>query len=183
MDTAKMKPKPAEHKKSFKFAPSSLKFLLSTNTRKQSSSLILFVFAIIIVNLCPLQPDLEPEVTCALLERSHEADIDTQQHCPKQGETFLSAWSRSIKQLSETEASTYGHYLKRCLEFIKLMFTNPMRLNRRTMRYTLADARVLGKMAKMWYIKKKIKKLSKKLKKHTIAVPVFTAIPIYEHSY
>lgn len=45
------------------------------------------------------------------------------------------------------------------------------------------EAKMLVKMAKMIYIKKKIKKLNKKLKKHTIAVPVITAIPIYEHSY
>ena len=46
-----------------------------------------------------------------------------------------------------------------------------------------ADAKVLGKMAKVWYIKKKLKKVAKKLKKKTIALPVITAIPIYEHSY
>lgn len=48
---------------------------------------------------------------------------------------------------------------------------------------TTVNAKVLGKMAKVWYIKKKLKKMAKKIKKHTIAVPVFTAIPIYEHSY
>lgn len=74
-------------------------------------------------------------------------------------------------------------YFESSLQFVRLMFRNPMRMEARATRYTLAEARVLGKMAKVWYIKKKIKKLGKKLKKHTIAVPMFTAIPIYEHSY
>lgn len=47
----------------------------------------------------------------------------------------------------------------------------------------LVEGKIFKKVAKVLYIKKKIKKLGKKLKKHTIAVPVFTAIPIYEHSY
>lgn len=79
--------------------------------------------------------------------------------------------------------SDLEQYLKSGLTFMQLMFTNPVKLGTRRLRVTLADAKVIGKMAKVWFIKKKIKKLSKKLKKHTIAVPVFTAIPIYEHSY
>lgn len=188
MDTSKTRPVLAQHETtSSKIASLSLKPFLSTNNRKQFSSLILFVSVIIMVNLCPLQPDLEPESSCVLRERKYDNGDNNnnnfQQYCPHRGETFLSVWSNSINKLSETKASTYRFYLDTCLKFIRLMFTNPMRLGKRTVRYTMAEAKVLGKMAKMWYIKKKIKKLSKKLKKHTIAVPVFTAIPIYEHSY
>ena len=86
-------------------------------------------------------------------------------------------------QETSTTKSYYLNQIQSCLKFAKLMFSNPMRLGKRTMRYTQAEAKILGKMAKVWYIKKKVKKLGKKLKKHTIAVPVFTAIPIYEHSY
>lgn len=188
MDISNMRTQSPEQKKSSNSANTSLKSLLSTNNRKQFSSLVLFVSVIIIVNLCPpFQPDLEPEVQkCLLKKGSNFVGVNNNEasYCEQQGgETFLSVWSDSINKLSETRASTLRYHLNTCLKFIRLMFTNPIKLGKRTVRYTVADAKVLGKMAKVWYIKKKIKKLSKKLKKHTIAVPVFTAIPIYEHSY
>lgn len=187
MDISKIKTKSPECKKSPDLATISLKSLLSTNNRKQFSSLILFVTVIIIVNLCPFQPDIEPTATKCLLKNEASFGVKNSNevvstYC-EESETFLSIWSDSINKLSETRASTLRYHLNTCFKFIALMFTNPIKLGKRTMRYTVADAKVLGKMAKVWYIKKKIKKLSKKLKKHTIAVPVFTAIPIYEHSY
>lgn len=129
--------------------------IISSSNRKQFSSFILFLSVIIIVNLCPFQHDF--------------------------GNFEQKAQSFSTSKRSEHQS--YIVHIERCYEFVKLMFTNPIRMSGRTTRFMQADAKVLGKMAKMWYIKKKIKKLSKKLKKHTIAVPVFTAIPIYEHSY
>lgn len=149
------------------------------NNRKQFSSFVLFLSVIIIVNLCPFQPDIE---TCYPTNdsRNNEQQCSQQQN---EAETFLALFSSSINKIGETKTFTYRHHMNNCFKFIRLMFTNPLRLGKRATRFTVADAKVLGKMAKMWYIKKKIKKLSKKLKKHTIAVPVFTAIPIYEHSY
>lgn len=122
----------------------------------QFSSFILFAALIVLLNLCPpFQLDF---------------DNDRQQVAP-------------INRLQLPSQQQYLSYFETSLQFVRLVFRSPLRLDARTTRYSLAEARVLGKMAKVWYIKKKIKKLSKKLKKHTIAVPVFTAIPIYEHSY
>lgn len=45
------------------------------------------------------------------------------------------------------------------------------------------EALMLTDMARMWYIKKKIRKIGKKLRKSTIALPIFTTIPIHGHSY
>lgn len=88
----------------------------------------------------------------------------------------------SAEQVHQALSSLLSH-VQTSVNFMTLMFTNPIKLGQRNLRFTMAEAKVIGKMAKVWFIKKKIKKLSKKLKKHTIAVPVFTAIPIYEHSY
>ena len=137
--------------------------------RKQFASCILFLSAVILVNLCPFHSELE------LIEPS---DNKPQPQAQPQPQIEL-----NTMQANQREDASLAGQLKSCLQFVQLMFTNPVRLGKRTTRFTQAEARVLGKMAKVWYIKKKIKKLSKKLKKHTIAVPVFTAIPIYEHSY
>ena len=141
-----------------------------SNNRKQFSSFILFLSVIIIVNLCPFDSDLK--------------------EAPQQDATNVSKYLFHTTAQQEQQSSNhlsltsgYLEQMQRCIRFVQLIFTNPIRLNQRTTRFFQADAKMLGKMAKMWYIKKKIKKLSKKLKKHTIAVPVFTAIPIYEHSY
>lgn len=136
--------------------------------RKQLSSFILFLSVIIFVNLCPFHPELE------LFNSNNNESTNVIQH-------KYSTTKHNYNIIGKTD-----NYLNNCFEFIKLMFTNPVNFNKRhgIRRGSIqAEARVIGKMAKMWYIKKKIKKLSKKLKKHTIAVPVFTAIPIYEHSY
>lgn len=141
------------------------------------SSFVLFLSVIILVNLCPFQSDFEPS--------SGHQDEQQQQPVARMV-TFEQNNRPKLASENLTFSRQYSHlltHMEACLEFVKLMFKNPMKLGKRTTRFTLAEARVLGKMAKVWYIKKKIKKLSKKLKKHTIAVPVFTAIPIYEHSY
>lgn len=124
----------------------------------QFSSLLLFASLVLFLNLCP----------------PFQLDFDqprTQQ------------WPQARQLLAPSNQRACLSYFESGLQFVRLIFTNPMRLEARASRFSLAEARMLGKMAKVWYIKKKIKKLSKKLKKHTIAVPVFTAIPIYEHSY
>lgn len=145
-----------QHKQLAKPAPASI------NSRKQLSSFILFLSVVIFVNLCPFHSDLDLFNSGSYVSRHGQgARLD-----------------EAPLNLSE-DAS----YLGVCMRFMRLMFTNPVDFSKRSLKVYQADARVIGKMAKMWYIKKKIKKLSKKLKKHTIAVPVFTAIPIYEHSY
>lgn len=164
-----------------------------SNGKQQFSSLILFILVIIIVNLSSFQSDLE-----MLL---HRDEISSSDHTStsKNDQQILTATELRPNEEGDPTVLTdkqldgeFGYYFKHadymknlrtCFKFFELMFTNPIRLNRRRTRSIQAEARVLGKMAKVWYIKKKIKKLSKKLKKHTIAVPVFTAIPIYEHSY
>lgn len=137
--------------------------------RKQLSSFILFLSVIIFVNLCPFHPELE------LFNNNDDNNNNNYHHLNDSKHAALT-----------TTQIIQNTNLNSCFEFIRLMFTNPINFNKRKgiRRGSIqAEARVIGKMAKMWYIKKKIKKLSKKLKKHTIAVPVFTAIPIYEHSY
>ena len=136
--------------------------------RQQFSSALLFVAAIVLVNLLPFEQDLP------MGRSSSGLDSDKLEAALEKVGGAAGAAQPSPERLN---------HIRACIAFVKLMFTNPARLGGRAMRYTQAEARVLGKMAKVWYIKKKIKKLSKKLKKHTIAVPVFTAIPIYEHSY
>lgn len=133
--------------------------------KSQLSSFILFASLIIMINLCPFQTDHQDQTLST-----------GGQNLPR------SSGLLQHKQHYDTSSSSLT-YLRSSFEFVKLMFSQPLRLNKRVTRFTQAEARVLGKVAKVWYIKKKIKKLSKKLKKHTIAVPVFTAIPIYEHSY
>lgn len=117
---------------------------------------MLFASSVIILNLCTFEPDL--------------ATYSIGQHV-----------DQPAKSLGSSEQ------LDSCLTLIKRIFSNPLNIPQsrpaRHRRVFQADAKVLAKVAKMWYIKKKIKKLNKKLKKHTIAVPVITAIPIYEHSY
>lgn len=130
-----------------------------TNLR-QLPSFLLFLSAIILLNLCPFQTELNPV---------HETNEDSQ--------TLMS------QHVKSTGFSAQLYNLEACANFVKLMFTNPLRLDRKATSFFVADAKVIGKMVKVLYIKKKIKKLGKKLKKHTIAVPVFTAIPIYEQSY
>lgn len=130
-----------------------------TNQRSQLSSFVLFISVIIIVNLCPFDP--QPELSEPKM--SQQSSFDGSQ----------------VARITSNLQACLGS----SVEFVALMFTSPIKLGQRNLRFTLAEAKVIGKMAKVWFIKKKIKKLSKKLKKHTIAVPVFTAIPIYEHSY
>lgn len=72
--------------------------------------------------------------------------------------------ARQIPRQAQDFAGPYLSYLQTSFDFVRLMFSQPLRLNKRVTRCTQAEARVLGKMAKVWYIKKKIKKLSKKLK-------------------
>jgi hypothetical protein len=139
--------------------------------KSQLSSFILFASLIILINLCPFQTDLDDASPGHLIGKPAAF--------PAINEISLAR----LQQRTQFHAGSYLSYLRASLEFVRLMFSQSLRLNKRVTRHTLAEARVLGKMAKVWYIKKKIKKLSKKLKKHTIAVPVFTAIPIYEHSY
>ena len=152
---------------------------VASSGRGQFSSLALFLTVIILVNMCPFQRPPKSGL---------EAEVATTTRTPIGLGDHLSSFtgggnfSTMRSRLESTSSNLLGQ-LEACLEFARLMFKSPLRLSQRTTRFTLAEARVLGKMAKVWYIKKKIKKLSKKLKKHTIAVPVFTAIPIYEHSY
>lgn len=134
-----------------------------SQSRNQLSSFVLFISVIIIVNLCPFEP--QPERT------STDDPASTGMLRPN-----------SAEQVHQALSSLLSH-VQTSVNFMTLMFTNPIKLGQRNLRFTMAEAKVIGKMAKVWFIKKKIKKLSKKLKKHTIAVPVFTAIPIYEHSY
>jgi hypothetical protein len=143
----------------------------SHSGKSQLSSFILFAGLIILINLCPFQTDPADE--------SARTAVDLQPELAGPGSA-----AHLAAQPSQNYAHLYMNYLQASVDFVRLMFSQPpLRLNKRVTRFTQAEARVLGKMAKVWYIKKKIKKLSKKLKKHTIAVPVFTAIPIYEHSY
>lgn len=147
----------------------------TTKTGKsQLSSFLLFASLIILINLCPFQSDFYSDDVASRTTITRQA-----------GPLSSSVWPTSGNNDKELQltSSSYLTYLQTSLEFVKLVFRQPLRLNKRVTRCSQAEARVLGKMAKVWYIKKKIKKLSKKLKKHTIAVPVFTAIPIYEHSY
>lgn len=158
-----------------------------SNNKQQFSSLILFLSVIIIVNLSPFQSDLEiyqqPNDAATIDGSNMEpiAEIMPNEH--RHPTAATSKEQLDSGYLHQLSSANYLKNLQACFKFIELMFTNPIRLSRRQTRSIQAEAKVLGKMAKMWYIKKKIKKLSKKLKKHTIAVPVFTAIPIYEHSY
>lgn len=170
-----------------------------SNRKQQFSSLILFLSVIIIVNLSPFQSDLslfqqeEDTSKSDLILSKSELNNDAQRDSSAIAKFMSSDHRQPQVAVSDKQlGGSYGHFLnsaaylanlQSCLKFIGLMFTNPIRLGKRTTRSIQAEAKVLGKMAKVWYIKKKIKKLSKKLKKHTIAVPVFTAIPIYEHSY
>lgn len=153
--------------------------------RQQFSSFIFFLSVIIIVNLSPFSTDLElfqDDDTTATTTSQISLTIPTSNR-NEQNMLIIKPSVATEKQLDSSGYEAYLTQLRACLKFIGLMFTNPIKLGRRTTGSIQAEAKVLGKMAKMWYIKKKIKKLSKKLKKHTIAVPVFTAIPIYEHSY
>lgn len=154
--------------------------------RKQLSSFILFISVVIFVNLCPFHPEL------SLFDNAPESNIEELTNAISQaagGKQIISVHSHGgFQTTTRPEVTHESSFLNRCLAFVKLMFTNPIKFNRQRSAHSTrgslqAEARVIGKMAKVWYIKKKIKKLSKKLKKHTIAVPVFTAIPIYEHSY
>lgn len=138
---------------------------LAPPNRKELSSFALFLSVVIFLNLCPF----EQPASSNTLDRSGIAT--------KQGHQYYEYVARQ-RDLG---------YLDATFSFVKLMFKNPIDLSvserTRPMRFMQADAKIIAKMAKMWYIKKKIKKFNKKLKKHTIAVPVITAIPIYEHSY
>lgn len=123
-------------------------------SRKQPSYVIL-IFAAILINLCPFEPS---QITNYKQE---------------------SSFTLMIRKLFKFDASNNNSsmakqdVIEQQKEFIK----------RHQIVRLLGEAKMLAKMAKIWFIKKKIKKLNKKLKKHTIAVPVITAIPIYEHSY
>lgn len=179
---------------------------IKSSNKQQFSSLILFLSVIIIVNLSPFQSDLDishndeverptsqldraPASTTGNIEQSNDlvSAISTPNNDGRPTVTHLNADGKQFNRYRAYEyyfgSTNYIENLQACLKFVELMFTNPLKLGVRRTRSIQAEAKVLGKMAKMWYIKKKIKKLSKKLKKHTIAVPVFTAIPIYEHSY
>lgn len=152
--------------------------------KSQLSSFILFASLIILINLCPFQNDFDETPVAG---RDNLPNVANKS--PLGGGITevnygldLPITAQQVQQ-AQNYADSYLSYLQTSWQFVRLMFSQPLRLNKRVLRYTQAEARVLGKMAKVWYIKKKIKKLSKKLKKHTIAVPVFTAIPIYEHSY
>lgn len=144
--------------------------------QQQLSSFVLFASVILFVNLCPpFQQDLPAKYTNDQDREFSKSAPATK--TPSTEETLLGATSGRLPPIACCS------WWQNCLRFIRLVFTSPIKLGQRTTRYTQAEAAMLGKMAKVWYIKKKIKKLGKKLKKHTIAVPVFTAIPIYEHSY
>lgn len=150
----------------------------NVNSRRQFSSFVLFLSVVVLVNLCPFHDEFN-------YEKSHPQQTSSNLILPE-NDAVSSSQSLNSLLAQIRPPMNLNAYLVRldvCLRFIKLMFSNPMKLGPKTVRFTQAEARMLGKMAKVWYIKKKIKKLSKKLKKHTIAVPVFTAIPIYEHSY
>lgn len=184
----------------------------SSSNKQQFSSLILFLCVIIIVNLSPFQSDLEifhnednartttsqldhrASTTTGSIEKKRDLVSTNLKPNNDRRPTVTTNLNGDGKQPVDfisgylySDYSGIANYMMRnlqsCFKFVELMFTNPMKLGVRQTRSIQAEAKVLGKMAKMWYIKKKIKKLSKKLKKHTIAVPVFTAIPIYEHSY
>ena len=159
-----------------------------TQGGRQLSSFILFASVVILLNLCPPFNLDSDQALSHSKSAQHITTLNTGFSSLESTMSQLNNPSHSLTTRSQVNTQNKQHfecttYLDKCLEFVKLMFTNPMRMSKRTTRFSLAEARVLGKMAKVWYIKKKIKKLSKKLKKHTIAVPVFTAIPIYEHSY
>ena len=145
----------------------------------QFSSFVLFSLVVVLVNLCPYQSDnLDVE------QLKTSTTTTTQLDSLISGTKSLIDRMTSATQKGQLSSPSFlVRQIQTCFDFAKLMFSNPTRLSKRTTRFTLSEARILGKMAKVWYIKKKVKKLSKKLKKHTIAVPVFTAIPIYEHSY
>lgn len=132
-----------------------------TNYEKHSSSVVLFLSVILIFNLCSFRQDFElfepPSESSPMMLASNESTI--------------------IKK------STYLVDIQSYINLVMSLYCKRIRSERETVRFTQVEALMLGKMAKVWYIKKKIKKLGKKLKKHTIALPVFTAIPIYEHSY
>lgn len=140
----------------------------------QLSSFVLFLSVVILVNLCPF----DSETNWFAAKFAH-----TNLMTANQKQTSDDASTQLNNFMRPPPGYVPGQFASSFVEVVRLVFTQPVRLSRRTTYSTFAEAKVLGKMAKMWYIKKKIKKLSKKLKKHTIAVPVFTAIPIYEHSY
>lgn len=148
----------------------------TVNNRRQFSSFVLFLSVVVLLNLCPFHDEFN-------YEKLHPQTGDNLMPYEKQVPQSINLLEQIRSPMTPMNLNAYLVKLDSCLRFVKLMFSNPIRLGPRTVRFTQAEARMLGKMAKVWYIKKKIKKLSKKLKKHTIAVPVFTAIPIYEHSY
>lgn len=158
-----------------------------SSNKQQFSSFILFLSVVIIVNLSPFQSDLElsqqPNDAARVDGSNMEPIAEIMPNKQRHPTVATSGEQHGSGYLHQLSSANYLRNLQACFKFIELMFTNPIRLSGRQTHSIQAEAKVLGKMAKMWYIKKKIKKLSKKLKKHTIAVPVFTAIPIYEHSY
>lgn len=156
--------------------------------KSQFSSMLLFASVIVLVNLCPFEQDLHTNSSKGINNNKdiipHQVDLLLSSSQMSMENCHLNTAKKQQQCTNETTNLMYiSHQIEKFLKIVKLMFSNPIKMNQRVVRYTMAEARVLGKMAKVWYIKKKIKKLSKKLKKHTIAVPVFTAIPIYEHSY
>lgn len=135
-----------------------------SNSRKQLSSFILFASTVIFLNLSP------PQQSSDIVNNSHPQNLNHAQN------------ELSRLELPDKQRDNIAYWLS----FIEMIFNQPTKgsqLRGKRNQIVLAEAKIIGKIAKMWYIKKKIRKFNKKLKKHTIAVPVITAIPIYEHSY
>lgn len=125
----------------------------NSNSNSIPSFLILFAAAILI-NLCPFESNNEPRQVAKRIR----IDANNETFSPIE----IGLISSGNEKLRDNNVEL-KYIMSKCIMF--------------------SEAKMLIKMAKMIYIKKKIKKLNKKLKKHTIAVPVITAIPIYEHSY
>lgn len=146
--------------------------VLFSNRKQPFPSFVLLLTVVILFTLSPFQLRLNnPEL-------SNETQIVNQLSPTSE---LLNSERVTGSEEAPYHRSYFESYVIKFLQTMSWFKLNPIKFS--CERFNQAEAKVLGKMAKMWYIKKKLKKLGKKLKKHTIAVPVFTAIPIYEHQY
>lgn len=94
--------------------------------RKQLSSFIIFISAIIILNLCDFQTNIDVS----------DDKLNTDLHL----KSMFKLRNRMSLFADQYGLKDYFKYLDTCVEFMRLMFTNPVRLGKRKIRYILAEA-------------------------------------------
>lgn len=113
----------------------------TSNNRNQFSSFILFVTVIIIVNLCPFQSNLTPTNGSG-----SDNDAPNKLLQGSMNHEQLSYQMASANDCALTGNARYLSYIETCVGFVRLMFTNPVRLGKRTTRFIQAEAKTLARM-------------------------------------